>query len=101
MGRPAGSRSATARRLSREEWPYWEEYFKLTKVQDAHDRRKCKDRSGSEPWACSSCDCTERLERKLKAMGRPFLDSLRRAKVKSLASAPAGTDQRRHLAMPA
>jgi len=60
-----------------EERPYWEEYFELTKVQDAHDGRRCKDRNGSEPWACGGCDCTERLERKLATMGKPFLDSLR------------------------
>jgi hypothetical protein len=63
-----------------EERPYWEQYFELTKVQDAHDRRKCKDQNGSQPWACSSCDCTERLERKLASSGEPFLDSLRRGK---------------------
>jgi hypothetical protein len=60
-----------------EERPYWESYFDLTKVQDAHDRRKCRDENGSEPWACSGCDCTARLEEKLKAAGTPFLDSLR------------------------
>src|SRR5277367_260202 len=59
-----------------EERPYWEEYFDLTKVQDAHDRRKCRDENGSEPWACSDCDCTKRLERKLKESGTVFLDSL-------------------------
>ncbi|HSS96885.1 MAG TPA: hypothetical protein VLK33_07645, partial [Terriglobales bacterium] len=32
-----------------EEKPYWEEYFDLTKVQDAHDRRKCRDENGAEP----------------------------------------------------
>ncbi|MGO9270258.1 MAG: hypothetical protein ACLQOO_08400 [Terriglobia bacterium] len=58
----------------------WEEYFELTKVQDAHDRRRCKDQNGSEPWACGGCDCTDRLERKLDTMGEPFLDCLRRAK---------------------
>jgi hypothetical protein len=26
-----------------EERPYWEEFFDLTRVQDAHDRRKCED----------------------------------------------------------
>jgi hypothetical protein len=61
-----------------EERPYWEEYFDLTKVQDAHDRRKCRDENGSEPWACGDCDCTARLEQKLKKAGAPFLDSLRR-----------------------
>jgi hypothetical protein len=60
-----------------EERSYWEEYFELTKVQDAHDRRKCRDQNGSEPWACGDCDCTARLERKLKERGKPFLDSLR------------------------
>jgi len=60
-----------------EERPYWEEYFELNKVQDAHDRRRCRDHNGSEPWACGDCDCTERLEQKLKARGEPFLDSLR------------------------
>jgi hypothetical protein len=60
-----------------EEGPYWEEYFDLARVQDAHDRRKCRDENGSEPWACGDCDCTARLEQKLKASGAPFLESLR------------------------
>jgi hypothetical protein len=60
-----------------EERPYWERFFELTRVQDAHDRRRCRDQNGSEPWACGDCDCTERLERKLKGSGEPFLTSLR------------------------
>ncbi len=60
-----------------EERPYWEEYFNLTKVQDAHDRRKCRDENGSQPWACGNCDCTMRLERKLEKSGEKFLDLLR------------------------
>ena len=60
-----------------EERPYWEEYFDLVRVQDAHDRRKCRDENGTEPWACSECDCTERLEAKLKSAGTAFLDILR------------------------
>jgi hypothetical protein len=59
-----------------EERPYWEEYFDLTRVQDAHDRRKCRDENGSESWACDSCDCTTRLEEKLKNTGEPFLKIL-------------------------
>ena len=59
-----------------EERSYWEEYFDLTKVQDAHDRRKCRDQNGTEPWACGDCDCTARLEERLKARGKPFLSSL-------------------------
>ena len=60
-----------------EERPYWEEYFELAKLQDAHDRRRCRDWNGTEPWSCGECDCTVRLERKLEAMGMPFLASLR------------------------
>ena len=60
-----------------EERPYWEQFFELTKVQDAHDRQRCKDENGSEPWACGDCDCTQRLEQKLAASGGPFLDKLR------------------------
>ena len=61
-----------------EEQPYWEQYFDLTRVQDAHDRRKCRDDNGTEPWACGDCDCTVRLEQKLKSAGTSFLDELRR-----------------------
>jgi hypothetical protein len=60
-----------------EERPYWEEYFDVAKVQNARDPGKCKDRNGSEPWACGACDCTERLQRKLGTMGKPLLDALR------------------------
>lgn len=60
------------------ERPYWEEYFELTRVQDAHERRKCRDQNGSEPWACGDCDCTARLEEKLKKSGTSLLDALRR-----------------------
>jgi hypothetical protein len=60
-----------------EERPYWEEYFDLVKVQDAHDRRKCRDHNGSAPWACGDCDCTARLEQKLHSTGKPFLNVLR------------------------
>jgi hypothetical protein len=59
-----------------EERPYWEQYFDLARVQDAHDRRKCRDQNGSEPWACGDCDCTKRLEQKLNGSGTAFLDSL-------------------------
>ncbi len=61
-----------------EERPYWEDYFDLTRVQDAHDRRKCRDENGSEPWACGDCDCTARLEEKLNSSGTRFVESLRR-----------------------
>jgi hypothetical protein len=63
-----------------EEWEYWEEYFDLEKVQDAHARSRCKDLNGTEPWSCSECDCTARLEARLAGRGRPFLDVLRARK---------------------
>ena len=63
-----------------EELPYWEEYFDLVRVQDAHDRRKCREENGEEPWACNGCDCTARLEERLKTSGEPFLQTLRSRK---------------------
>lgn len=60
-----------------EERPYWESFFELVKVQDAHNRKRCRDWAGSEPWACCECDCTERLETWLSGQGRSFLDVLR------------------------
>jgi hypothetical protein len=60
-----------------EELPYWQEYFEVARVQDAHDRSKCRDMNGSEPWACDQCDCTERLERRLAQTGSSFLEELR------------------------
>ena len=60
-----------------EEQPYWEEYFELVKVKDAHARSRCRDENGTEPWACCACDCTQRLETKLAGEGRPFLEVLR------------------------
>jgi hypothetical protein len=60
-----------------EERPYWEEYFDLVRVQDAHDRRKCRDWNGEECWACESCDCTDRLDQKLAGTGVPFLNTLK------------------------
>ena len=60
-----------------EEREYWEEFFHLDKVQDAHARSRCKDQNGTEPWSCSECDCSARLEARLATKGRPFLDTLR------------------------
>ena len=60
-----------------EERPYWEAYFELIRVQDAHHRDRCRDLTGEEPWACSGCDCTEKLEQHLVTRGRPFVELLR------------------------
>jgi hypothetical protein len=60
-----------------EERPYWEQYFDLVRVQDAHARHRCRDLTGEEPWACCKCDCTNLLETKLAKQGQAFLNALR------------------------
>ena len=62
-----------------EERPYWEKYFELLSVKDAHSRRNCRDLNGTEPWACCACDCTARLEDRLASWGSSFLEALRAA----------------------
>jgi hypothetical protein len=69
-----------------EETPYWEEYFELVRVQDAHNRQRCRDENGTEPWACCDCDCTAKLESRMTAWGRPFLELLRAAGAQNTAS---------------
>ena len=64
-----------------EERPYWEEYFDLICVKDAHARKNCRDLNGSEPWACCDCDCTKRLEEKLQKTGESFLQALGAAQI--------------------
>ncbi|HYY28484.1 MAG TPA: hypothetical protein VE860_11095 [Chthoniobacterales bacterium] len=59
-----------------EERPYWEQYFELLSIKDAHPRRKCRDSNGTEPWACCECDCTRKLEAKLRSRGKPLVESL-------------------------
>jgi hypothetical protein len=60
-----------------EERPYWEEYFELLSVKDAHARRNCRHENGTEPWACGDCDCTAKLEASLAREGEPFIERLR------------------------
>ena len=67
-----------------EERPYWEEFFTLDRVQDAHALRNCRDANGAEPWACGDCDCTARLENRMQSWGCPFLPALRRIAPPSL-----------------
>jgi len=59
-----------------EELPYWEEYFDMLEIKNAHSREKCKDLNGTEPWACLDCDCTEGLEARMKDWGGPFIAKL-------------------------
>jgi hypothetical protein len=65
-----------------EERPFWEAFFDLVRVRDAHARSRCRDLNRSEPWACCVCDCTVRLEAKLAGEGVGFLDALSRAEAR-------------------
>jgi hypothetical protein len=60
-----------------EERPYWEKYFDILSIKDAHSRKKCRDLNGTEPWACSDCDCTRKLEDQLRITGAAFLENLK------------------------
>lgn len=60
-----------------EERPYWEEYFELLQIKNAHNRQRCQDLNGTQAWACCDCDCTKRLEAKMKNWGRRFIAELR------------------------
>jgi hypothetical protein len=60
-----------------EERPYWEEFFDLVIVQDAHARKNCRDENGTEPWACGDCDCTHKLEARLAEQAPQFLPALK------------------------
>ena len=62
-----------------EERPYWEEYFELLSVKNAHSRRICRHENGTEAWACCDCDCTKKLEEKIGNQGDSFLEKLKRA----------------------
>lgn len=59
-----------------EERPYWEEFFDLISVKDAHARANCRHENGSELWACCDCDCTRKLEAKLASEGQSLLGEL-------------------------
>ena len=59
-----------------EERLYWEKYFNLLSVKDAHSRRNCRHENGTDPWACCNCDCTKRLEERLAQTGKSFLQEL-------------------------
>lgn len=61
-----------------EEKPYWEEYFEILQIKDAHNRKNCRDLNGTEPWACCNCDCTQKLEQRLRTTGKSFLEELER-----------------------
>ena len=60
-----------------EERAYWEEFFELVAIKDAHARANCRHENGTEVWACCECDCTQRLEANLAHEARSFLAQLR------------------------
>tara|TARA_B100000686_G_scaffold184730_1_gene191559 strand:+ start:1530 stop:1916 length:387 start_codon:yes stop_codon:yes gene_type:complete len=55
-----------------EELPYWEEYFHNIKIMMARDPKKCDGYP-----VCADCDCTKKLESKLRNKGKKFLTNLR------------------------
>lgn len=61
-----------------EERSYWEKYFELLDIRDAHSRRNCRHENGTEPWACCDCDCTRKLEERLQRCGLSFLGELKK-----------------------
>ncbi len=61
-----------------EERPYWEKYFELVTIKDAHSRKNCRHENGTQPWACCDCDCTKKLEDRLRACGDSFLETLKK-----------------------
>lgn len=67
-----------------EERPYWEEFFELVRIKNAHSRARCRDLNGEEPWACTDCDCTRKLEARLENRGERFLDRLKFAAQRSV-----------------
>jgi hypothetical protein len=61
-----------------EEQPYWEKYFELLSIKDAHNRKNCRHENGTELWACCNCDCTKKLEERLQIQCKSFLATLRK-----------------------
>ena len=55
-----------------EELPYWREYFEDIDIRYTTTLEKCEGYP-----SCGSCDCTEKLEARLKRMGRNFFTELR------------------------
>lgn len=62
-----------------EELPYWEEYFEILRIRNAHARSRCRDLNGTEPWACCDCDCTRLLEERMSSWGVEYLQWQREA----------------------
>jgi len=61
-----------------EERPYWEEFFELERITDAHPRENCLDENGKDPHACMACDCTDSLQEEISGRGEPFVPAIRK-----------------------
>jgi len=55
-----------------EERPYWEEYFDLAKVQDAHDRRRCKDQNAPSRGLAECVTALSAWSGSLRRLGSRF-----------------------------
>ena len=53
-----------------EERPYWEKYFELLAVKDAHSRRNCRHENGTEPWALLRLRLHREARREAAGAGR-------------------------------
>ena len=72
-----------------EERAYWEPYFDLVDIKDAHARANCKHENGAKYWACSACDCTLKLETHLATSGEAFLEKLATGWLRADSARPA------------
>ena len=68
----SGSRSATARRRSPKSANTGRPTSRSTRCRTRTRAAAAAISNGTEPWACSDCDCTARLEAHLARKGRPF-----------------------------
>jgi hypothetical protein len=65
-----------------EERPYWEKYFELLSVKDAHARNNCRDLNGTEPWAAATAIAPVSSKSGLPRRARHFLDGSVRSGVR-------------------
>ena len=56
-----------------EETPYWEKYFEIISVENAHDPKHCHDSNGDIVRGCFDCFCTQKLEDEMRSWGTPFI----------------------------
>jgi hypothetical protein len=59
-----------------EERPYWEKYFDLIHIKDAHARKNCRDANGTEPWALLQLRLHQQIGGAITAYRRQFSEIL-------------------------